>query len=114
CETYALGRCTGMLEARATLTGAGPAPRLDARVEHSIGAALVATGTAPIPWPSGSPPLDRIPFALAVRADGFDVAALQPLAGGSLLRLGGRLDVAASVAGPLHAPAFDGTLRLHD
>jgi autotransporter translocation and assembly factor TamB len=114
CETYALGRCTGMLEARATLTGAGPAPRLDARVEHSIGAALVATGTAPIPWPSGAPSLDRIPFTLAVRADGFDVAALQPLAGGSLLHLRGRLDVAASVAGPLHAPKFDGTLRLHD
>jgi autotransporter translocation and assembly factor TamB len=114
CATLGLGECSGTLTATARVTGDGPAPRLDAVVRHSIGAELVVTGRVPFPWPAGGPPLARVPFALEARSDGFEAAALQPFAGGALVQLGGRIDAAVTITGPMATLALDGRLRLHD
>jgi len=112
CTTLDAGECTGTVTANARVTGDGPTPRLDAVVRHSLGPEITATGRVPFPWPAGGPAPDLMPLALDVRTGAFDVATLQPLARGSLLQLGGRVDVTLAVTGSLAKPAIDGRLRL--
>jgi autotransporter translocation and assembly factor TamB len=114
CQTLERGECSGTLAARLRFTGAGPAPRLEAVVRHSIGAEIVATGRVPFPWAAGGLPLDSVPLTLDVRSEGFDVAALQPFAGTAVVGLGGRVDLALAVTGRLRAPSVGGRLRLSD
>ena len=114
CQTLEQGECNGTLAARLHFTGAGPTPRLEAVVRHSIGAEIDASGEIPFPWPAAGPPLESLPLRLDVRSNGFDVAALQPFAGTAITGLGGRIDLALDVSGRLREPTVAGRLRLSD